>query len=173
MTEKEGTERAARRRAEFALAPLRKFEIAGLDGSIYLTRHHLLENPDGSQVMLHQIHRSDEDREFHDHPWAFRSFIAAGAYIEHTPVFREGSRAWIPGESRQRLYRAGEWNDRPDPASVHRVEVVEHPCISVVYRGPRVRDWGFLMPDGTWVPHQDYLRVKHGFRFDGMETADA
>lgn len=181
-TEREGTEREKFRRAELELAPLRKFIIEGLDKdglgkTPYLTRHHLLENPDGSQILLHQIHRSDEDREFHDHPWAFRSFIVSGAYVEHTPVFLSelgysgaAARAWAPGASHQRVYRAGDWNVRMNPAEVHRVDVIEHPCITVVYRGPRVRDWGFLMQDGRWVPHRKYLEEKFGAKFETEEV---
>lgn len=146
--------------------PLGKFEISLADGRPYLTRHDLLYLPDGGHVLLHQIHASDDSREFHDHPWAFRSYIVSGAYVEHTPVFLDGdgstSRAWFGNVSHQKTYRAGDWSLRPDPAAVHRVEVIEHPCITVVYRGPRMREWGFLLEDGTWVRNQDYLDRKFG-----------
>lgn len=130
--------------------PMRKFVIPGEDGEPYLTRYVLAEKPDGSKVYLHFIHQSDSDRDYHDHPWPWRSCIVSGAYREHAPG--------LP----PRIYGPGDWNDKPDPAALHRLEVVAGPVITVVYRGPRVRRWGFRTPPAPWIDHEDYLDAKYG-----------
>lgn len=50
-----------------------------------MTRYYLSPKIFGCRLVLHQFHRSDNDRHYHDHPWNFISFILKGSYIEHFP----------------------------------------------------------------------------------------
>lgn len=93
-------------------------------------------------VYLHLLHRSDDDRALHDHPWANVSIVLSGRYREHTPagVF---------------LREAGDVVRRPAEA-LHRLELVDGaPCRTLFLTGRVSRVWGFLCPKG-WIPHTDF-----------------
>src|SRR4051812_9607864 len=53
-----------------------------------ITRHRLIRVP-WFGVYVHEIHRPDVDRDLHDHPWAFASFILSGGYTEVTASVRD------------------------------------------------------------------------------------
>ncbi len=122
--------------------PIRKQIIYGCDlrgdgESPYMTRWMLL-----SRVYLHLFHRSDAD-DRHDHPFGFWVFVLWRGYIEDTPNGRR--RIW-PCSLR---YCPPEW--------VHRVELIGgKPAVTLVVRGPKVREWGFFTPAG-WIQWQDYF----------------
>src|SRR5204863_4145770 len=59
--------------------------IHACDRSLYMTRIELWRFRNEAKLMLNYFHRSDEDRELHDHPWQFWSFIILRGYIEHHP----------------------------------------------------------------------------------------
>lgn len=108
----------------------------------YLTRYTLLETRWGN-LYLHVFHRSDHDV-LHDHPWAFTSLILWRGYVEETP---EGKRRKWPG---MLLVRK--------PEHRHRVILVgDKPAVTLVWRGPYVRQWGFWEASG-WTHWQDYFR---------------
>src|SRR5260221_12600638 len=70
-------------------------------GNPYLVRLTLIELL-GYSLKLHIILRSDRDRELHDHPWTFVTWMLAGGYWEYTPTLPFISdtlrRTWIkPG----------------------------------------------------------------------------
>ncbi len=129
----------------------RGFTITDPRGDPYLTRTVVEEFADGGAIYLQRIHRSDGDREFHDHPSDFRTFIVSGRYIEHRP---EGE----PVE-----FRAGDWN-MGKAEKLHRLELPDGPVLTIVYRGPKRREWGFraAAPDAPWVHHVQYLDAKFG-----------
>ncbi len=101
-----------------------------------------------SAVYLHHIIRSDEDRVLHDHPWKFTSLILWGGYVEVLPHMRGYEKTY-----REVVYKA--------PAVVkHEAEdshrlILEKPAWTLVFRGPKVRGWGFHA-DGRWVPWAEY-----------------
>jgi hypothetical protein len=37
-------------------------------------------------IRVHHIKRADDDRHLHDHPWAFKTLIMSGCYLEELPV---------------------------------------------------------------------------------------
>lgn len=116
--------------------------IPNCDGSAYLTRLIILEWADGSKLMLHKFHSSDHDRDLHDHPWAFKTFILWRGYIEH---HAGGSRRRYPG---MLLQRPAQWR--------HRVELIKgKPAWTLVFTGPKVREWGYHTPAG-WVSHTEW-----------------
>lgn len=154
----------------------RVFTITDAANRPYLRRWYLLETRVLS-IYLHRIMASDADRELHDHPRAFLSFLLWGCgYYEH-----EANRD-------RRFFPPFSWNHRPNPAAPHRLELPqdeegnEQEQWTLVFLGPKVRDWGFHVPSqiverlttrvamvssryvpGTvWVPHEIYLDMKFG-----------
>lgn len=111
-------------------------------GANYLRRWWVIPRNMFSNVYLHDIRKSDDDRALHDHPWDNASYILSGRYIEHTP---EG----------QFLRVAGDFIQRP-AHSLHRLEVIPgEKAITLFTTGPKIRDWGFACPQG-WVPWQEF-----------------
>jgi len=107
----------------------------------YLLRWWIIPRNPFFNIYGHEFRRSDDDRALHTHPWLFNiSIVWRGSYWEHTPqgvsLRRRGSV----------VFRWG--------ASPHRVELFkffggpEHPCRTLFITGPRVREWGFLCPQG-------------------------
>lgn len=128
--------------------PMRKFIITDGEGRPYLTRYVVNEAEDGSKVYLHFIHQSDDDRDFHDHPWDWHSEILQGSYKEYRP---ESSTIFRPGDVNVKVAE-----------QLHRLEVLEGPVITMVFRGPKRREWGFQTPGKPWVHHETYLNEKFG-----------
>lgn len=121
------------------------FVIKGSDGSPYLVRYHVLWTP-FFRVKLHHILRSDEDRELHDHPWAFTSVILWRGYVEVEP---HRTRRVLPGSV-----------VRHKATDSHRL-ILDHPAWTLVFVGGIRRTWGFQTEDG-WVDHEKYLDQKYG-----------
>lgn len=106
-------------------------------GDDYLRRWWVIPRNEFSNVYLHDIRRSDDDRALHDHPWPNTSVLLFGSYIEHTPegVFTR---------------KAGDVVSR-EAEALHRLEVIPgERAISLFITGPKIRDWGFQCPKG-WV----------------------
>ena len=113
-------------------------------GDNYLRRWWVIPRNEVCNIYLHEILRSDDDRALHDHPWANSSWVLEGGYIEHTPG----------GISVQR--KVGDYVERHAQA-LHRLEIPEGGrAISLFITGPKVRDWGFVCPQG-WVRWQDFV----------------
>ena len=111
-------------------------------GADYLRRWWILPRNAYSNVYLHDVRKSDDDRAFHDHPWPNTSFLISGSYIEHTPEGRF-------------VRRAGDVIHRPAEA-LHRLEVIPgQKAISLFSTGPKVREWGFECEHG-WVHWKDF-----------------
>lgn len=109
--------------------------------------------PDTSwSLYLHHFHRSDVDRELHNHPWEWAvSLILVGGYTEERRV-GDGVRVklFLPGE----LNRIGQ-ND------FHRVDLVEDDAWSLFLVGPKVSGWGFWdRASGAVTPWREFLAGK-------------
>jgi hypothetical protein len=126
------------------------------DNSPYITRV-LAPRIFGFRVMLHHIHRADDDRELHNHPWAWAfSCILSGSYDEErleaiVPSAGDIHAAQVLTEKR-RVRRFNRLND----ADYHRIEKLHGDVWTLFVTGPRVQDWGFLK-DGVHVPWSEYL----------------
>lgn len=114
-------------------------------------RRWIFKHPWGT-IRLHHILRSDEGRDFHDHPFSFLSIILWGSYVEVTP------RVWdCMGEVDVPVGEVGErkrWLNWRIAEECHRLEL-EKPVWTLVFSGRYRRDWGFYTKDG-WVHYQDY-----------------
>lgn len=124
------------------------------DGLLYLWRLRIFECPLFG-IYLHKIYRPDRDRDLHDHPWPFMSFILRGAYIEEH--FCPGTLCG-PGRHTNRIFV--KWfNWKKKATDAHRISSIlgcGDPVWTLVLRGRRQRNWGFYTEDG-WVPNEEYL----------------
>lgn len=98
------------------------------------TRFTLLRTP-WFTVYLHKLYAPDWHPQCHDHPWSFVAVLLAGGYLELT----EAGDAWRrPGSV---LYRPAEFSH-----NVVTRDVLGNPHVSwsVIFAGPKRRDWGFV-----------------------------
>lgn len=115
-------------------------------GDNYLRRWWIVPRNDSANVYLHEFNRSDDDRAFHDHPWANTSFVLMGRYREHTPdgVFER---------------TAGDVVSREADA-LHRVELYPgEQAVTLFFTGPTIREWGFACPQG-WRHWRDFVDAR-------------
>ncbi len=146
--------------------------VKTIDGvsSLYLRRFYLTPRAFGHRLMLHYIARSDDDRDPHDHPFAFTSLILSGGYTEElhdVPRDRYGA---VLTSARGFRVITTTWHGpgsllRRDATATHRVRLTskgnglgwpeEHPAWTLVLAGERVRTWGFHTRAG-FVPHHAY-----------------
>jgi len=123
-------------------------------------------------ILLHRLRRPDHDRDMHDHPWSFLSIVLRGWYSEAVPGSADIQRVWIDGRlvgveeipdglrlvpDQTRVITFFNWKRarRSDP---HRISYVAPGTLTLVFHGPRRRDWGFHTREG-WVPHRKYLHL--------------
>lgn len=120
---------------------------------VYLTRWHLI----GGQysriggLMLHKMHRPDDDACHHDHPWSFWTLVLRGGYVEEVTQ--------KDGRIRTRHNRPGMLLYRP-AEHTHRIHALpKGSCWTLVLRFRRRRDWGFHTQDG-WVPWRRFIDLR-------------
>lgn len=125
------------------------YTIRGFDASPYLTRT-LLPRVAGHRLMLHHLHREDQDPHPHNHPWRHARFLVlSGGYVEERLV---------DGVLRVKLVRAGEVNTLTAD-TFHRIVFVAPGTWTLGLVGERCQDWGFLV-DGAVVGHAAYFASK-------------
>jgi hypothetical protein len=126
------------------------FHLAG-----YMNRWWLIPyNRFTPAVRVHEILRSDDDRAFHDHPWAYLTMILKGGYWEVTPVFESGiykgdKRTWY-GPGSVLFRRATNW---------HRLELPEGQTATTLFTTFKYQQrWGFMpQPERNKVDYREYL----------------
>lgn len=123
-------------------------------GTLYLRRLRIIQTP-YFFVYLHETRNPDEDYDLHDHPWVFWTWVLKGGYTEY---FRPTKTAV------QRLRRHERWSFMKMPLSgFHRIiKLYDTPTYTLVFGGRRVREWGFLLDDGTWQNWKEYKIVNFG-----------
>lgn len=124
-------------------------------------RRWILRTPRGT-LRLHNILRSDEGRDLHDHPFNFTSLILRGGYVEHRPGCLCGIHGILPSGNVVlpcRFYGPGSVVRR-NATDLHRLELVNGLAWTVVITGRYFRRWGFQTAAG-WVDYEHYQgRVK-------------
>lgn len=114
----------------------------------YLRRWWIIPRNEFQNVYLHEILRSDDDRALHDHPWENRSILIEGRYVEHTLA---GSFLRQPGSVIAR-----------NATDAHRLEITSSGhAVSLFFTGQKVREWGFLCPQG-WRHWRDFTGGVNG-----------
>lgn len=158
--------------------------LASADGQeIYMARYWLFNPYDREtqqvkhrwfpwSIRLHFIHREDQDRHLHGHPWNARTIILRGGYQE---------KRLIEGEYRERIIdaclgpiekltrdrskvQAFEYMDRlpGDTAALkhgeyHKIESIKPGgAVTLFITGEYREPWGFLV-DGVKIPWRTYL----------------
>ena len=99
-----------------------------------------------SNIYLHKISGSDDDRALHDHPWLNISIILRGSYIE---IYHDKEVIRTAGSI---VFRRGN--------TAHRLAVNGGTVWSLFITGPKYREWGFRCSAG-W---------KHWKKFTEYET---
>jgi len=124
-----------------------------INGESYLTRLTLFKTPWFS-VKLHWIHKPDPDRDLHDHPWPFASFILRGWYKELECRKPDMRQAWIEAGApavadrkfpvKERLVR---WFNTKDTRAAHRITEASPNLLTLVFTGVKSKEWGFYDED--------------------------
>lgn len=132
-------------------------DIHWRDGNLYLRKLYLARTPLG-QVSVHWMFRPDPDRDPHDHPRSFISFVLRGGYTEErytvvVPPRPPARQTRLASTSLVRLsgdvaYRRAE--------ELHRIAAIEPGTVTLVLWGRRRRPWGFHN-GRVWVFWRDYL----------------
>lgn len=113
----------------------------------YLRRLRVLQTP-WFMIYLHWIYLPDSDRDPHDHPMSFWSFIVRGGYIEKIYVDMG-----LAGSSPIRRNRfSGHFMPR---RLAHMITKIDAGTITLLLGGPRKQKWGFWTSQG-WVPWEEY-----------------
>lgn len=157
-----------------------RITIEGADGTPYMTRYTIVKFRSGRSVLLHHILRDDQD-DLHDHPWDFVSIILKGGYFDVTPglnvhryELRDSETVFDP----YRLCRRPIFERwcRPGRVTQHKARdahkirlmptivdggMTRRSSWSLVFTGPKKRDWGFWTPSG-WMPWKSYMDMKFG-----------
>jgi len=108
--------------------------------------------PAGVGLYLHCFHQGDEDRELHNHPWAWAvSLVLAGGYIEERKAGDQVERREVlPGDI-----------NRIHHGDFHRVDLLDGECWSLFLAGPKVSSWGFWdRATGVFMHWRDFLNAK-------------
>jgi hypothetical protein len=126
----------------------------GPENDPYLTRIMI------GRLYIHIFHRGDADPDPHDHPWDFWTFPLVSYWEERwwsEELSLYGGRAhllpyawtirafrphWVRAEHVHRVI--GRADERPGPV------------VTIVWRGPKVREWGFWTEEG-WLPWRRYF----------------
>jgi hypothetical protein len=102
----------------------------------------------GIAIRVHEILRSDEGREPHDHPWPYLTIILKGGYFEN----RYSDAGEFTG---MRWHGPGSIIFRP-ANSWHMLELDGKPATTLFITGRKSQTWGFNV-DGAKVPYYEYL----------------
>jgi hypothetical protein len=137
--------------------------IRSPNGDPYLTRWYLwpsgprtddydnVYTPEPFAVFIHFFHRSDDDREQHNHPWDESvALILAGGYHEERG---DCSRIFKPGSLN--VIRANDY---------HRVDLIDpkNGSWSLFIAGRNIGSWGFRDDNtGEHIPHGEYIARKY------------
>ena len=122
--------------------------VIGEAAAPYLRRWWIIPRNEGCNVYLHEILRSDEDRALHDHPWPNTSMLLDGRYVEHTAA---GA-----------VMREAGWVGTREATDAHRLEILPgERAVSLFITGPKIREWGFLCPQG-WRHWRDFTGGENG-----------
>jgi hypothetical protein len=111
---------------------------------VYVRRWYV-ETPFFSVRLHHWLH-SDDDRNLHDHPWWFVSFVLSGGYIDVT-------------ETKAEYLHAGDIRYRP-AFHQHSVQVDDGGAWTLLVTGPKIRKWGFQVGK-KWKKANKYF-LEHG-----------
>lgn len=132
----------------------KRFVIAGQNG-VYLRRLRVIQTPWFS-IYWHHIDGPDPDPYPHDHPWAFASFVIRGGYEEVTYY---GEHPRIPDHAN--IWNRFSFHRIPAEGIAHKIYLVKPKTTTLIFAGPRKREWGFWSEYG-WEQWEQYLNRMYG-----------
>lgn len=105
------------------------------------------------KVRLHHFYPNTRDRDTHDHPWPFLTFVLWGSYLD------------VRLDGRKERMRFGKVRYR-SATHAHRTYAGPHGCLTLVIGPYERRVWGFFT-DGKWMPWRKYMeKYGHGMVCD-------
>ncbi len=127
-------------------------EIISQFGHVHFRRYRLLQTP-WFAIYIHQILRSDEELDMHDHPWKFTSVILSGSYEETvtSPPYFDTTR-WLRHYQGDVVEHAAE--------EAHRLRLTSKEVWTLVITSGRKREWGYQTKTG-WLGHKEYRQLKN------------
>lgn len=137
---------------------MQRYMIPQPDGSPYVLRLRIVQTPLFG-LYLHRWFSADNDRDLHDHPWWFVTWIIRGSYLEHINTISNE----LDQQSRGILSRWQEERKRWSLHAVrlnqcHRVVSFQPGTVTLILTGRRKRSWGFYTSEG-YVPFYKYERL--------------
>ncbi len=131
------------------------------DEEVYMSRYWLVgSNKSRWALMLHKMHRPDDDDCHHDHPWSFLTLILYGGYVEQ--VTRKC------GLEDCKLSHVITRHNRPGMLLFRRAEHTHRihslpsgHCWTLVLRFKKSRPWGFVTKLG-WVAWRRFIDERAG-----------
>jgi hypothetical protein len=127
-------------------------EIISKEGVIHFRRYRLLSTP-WFNLYIHNILKSDEDRDFHDHPWSFKSLLLKGSYQEN--YTQEPSHFAV----HFRKYESGDLVIHP-ATDAHSLHLLTPEVWTLVLTSGRERVWGYQTRKG-WIDFKTYRQMKN------------
>lgn len=128
-------------------------EIVAKNGDVHFRRYRLIQLPWFSWY-IHQICKSDLDRDPHTHPWNFMSIILSGAYQEmawYPPLFK--------GVVIKDYYAGDVIEHRAEDA--HKLTLISKQVWTMVFTWGRPRVWGYQIQNVCWINHEQYRLLKN------------
>ena len=131
-------------------------EIISRQGALHFQRYRVIETP-WFNIYLHRISASDREKDPHDHPFSFWSFILSGSYREWfclPPSFIAVHYG---------TYKAGDWVHHT-AEDVHQLTILTPVVWTLVFTSGRNRYWGYRLVnqfDKAWVGHKEYRQIKN------------
>lgn len=144
----------------------------------------LLTGGEYNHIRLHWIRQPDRDRELHDHPFAYRTFVVHGWYEEQyipSTILTASQLRAFQGSSgrlevkhsfyrRRAVVQGG--SVRAEEGQFHRIARVSLGGVWTLFcTGPQNEGskWGFLV-DGRWVKSSKFFTMR-GINHDGTKVA--
>lgn len=136
----------------------RRLTLRRADGQVYLNRWGI-QFDSVLGVYLHKMEAPDPGVDLHDHPWWFTSIVLWGGYTEqradtrHAPDLARIAEEW-PDTCTRGVEVERRWLSAKSMRldECHTITKLHgRTCWTLVIRGPRLRRWGFYLPDGYMV----------------------
>lgn len=117
---------------------------------VYLRRLAIVKCPLFA-IYVHWIFLPDNDRDCHDHPWNFKSFVLRGGYAEHLYYSMKDRKR---DKFSTKEYGRFSYHRMPTYFA-HRITWLKENTVTLIITGRRKRTWGFWTKEG-WVKYNDY-----------------
>jgi hypothetical protein len=113
------------------------------EGALYMERYRMWDSIGDTHARVHRIMRPDHDRDLHNHPFTYRTFVLDGWYIE---MYLDAH-----GVERTRTIEAGQTSY--SSGTFHRIAAVSPGGVTTLFvMGPDSGRWGFRKEVGEHYP---------------------